>query len=74
MSLCMGSLYNGMCSFLDLSFVRYFVLLMNVLSSAASERPVEVYKRIFDEAGLELVRVYPMRSWVWAMEGRKKHV
>jgi len=40
----------------------------------ASERPVEVYKRIFDEAGLELVRVYPMRSWVWAMEGRKKRV
>ena len=38
----------------------------------ALERPVEVYERIFEKAGLKLVKVHPMRSWVRAMEARKK--
>jgi len=44
---------------------------MNSLFNA-SERPLETYKKFFDQAGLELVQVYPLRSWVWAMETRKK--
>jgi len=46
-------------------------LTMNTLYNA-SERPLEVYKAIFDKAGLELVKVYSTRSWVSAMELRKR--
>ena len=37
-----------------------------------TERPLDFYEKIFEEAGLELVKVHATRSFVSAMELRKK--
>jgi len=52
-----------------------FSLTMSVIMMAgfnASERTLKEFIGIFDRAGLELIRVHSLRSWVSVMELKKK--